>query len=94
MHHFCNLQTRERTHAVLVIGLYELLGNPTTELTRALLRLCTYIDHIIVPDVMGVMIDKVVVLYRTVLMTYFFLFFAPKTYNYLAFHSFDYERTG
>jgi hypothetical protein len=43
---------------------------------------------------MGVMIDKVVVLYRTVLMTYFFLFFAPKTYNYLAFQSFEYERTG
>jgi hypothetical protein len=28
----CNLQSRRRTHAVLVIGLYELLGNPTTEL--------------------------------------------------------------
>ena len=27
---FCNLQSRVRTHAVLVIGLYELLGNPTT----------------------------------------------------------------
>jgi hypothetical protein len=27
---FCNLQNRVRTHAVLVIGLYELLGNPTT----------------------------------------------------------------
>jgi hypothetical protein len=27
---FCNLQNRARTHAVLVIGLYELLGNPTT----------------------------------------------------------------
>ena len=26
---FCNLQSRELTHAVLVIGLYELLGNPT-----------------------------------------------------------------
>jgi hypothetical protein len=25
---FCNLQSRARTHAVLVIGLYELLGNP------------------------------------------------------------------
>ena len=25
-----NLQSRGRTHAVLVIGLYELLGNPTT----------------------------------------------------------------
>jgi hypothetical protein len=24
--HFCNLQSRARTHAVLVIGLYELLG--------------------------------------------------------------------
>ena len=27
---FCNLQSRTRTHAVLVIGLNELLGNPTT----------------------------------------------------------------
>jgi len=27
---FCNLQSRARTHAALVIGLYELLGNPTT----------------------------------------------------------------
>jgi hypothetical protein len=27
---FCNLQSRARTNAVLVIGLYELLGNPTT----------------------------------------------------------------
>jgi hypothetical protein len=26
---FGNLQSREQTHAVLVIGLYELLGNPT-----------------------------------------------------------------
>jgi hypothetical protein len=26
----CNLQSRARTHAVLVIGLYELLCNPTT----------------------------------------------------------------
>jgi len=26
---FCNLQSRDRTHAVLVIGLYELL-DPTT----------------------------------------------------------------
>ena len=30
VHHFCNLQSRVRTHAVLVIGLYEFLGNPTT----------------------------------------------------------------
>ena len=29
---FCNIQSRVRTHAVLVIGLYELLGNPTTQL--------------------------------------------------------------
>jgi hypothetical protein len=29
---FCNLQRRARTHTVLVIGLYELLGNPTTQL--------------------------------------------------------------
>jgi len=27
-HLFCNLQSRALTHAVLVIGLYELLGNP------------------------------------------------------------------
>jgi hypothetical protein len=25
---FCNLQSPARTHTVLVIGLYELLGNP------------------------------------------------------------------
>ena len=30
VHPFCNLQSLARTHAVLVIGLYELLGNPTT----------------------------------------------------------------
>jgi hypothetical protein len=29
-HPFCNLQNRARTHAVLVIGLHELLVNPTT----------------------------------------------------------------
>jgi hypothetical protein len=27
---FCYLKSQARTHAVLVIGLYELLGNPTT----------------------------------------------------------------
>jgi hypothetical protein len=27
---FCNLQSRAQTHTILVIGLYELLGNPTT----------------------------------------------------------------
>ena len=27
---FCNLQSQVRTHAILVTGLYELLGNPTT----------------------------------------------------------------
>jgi hypothetical protein len=26
----CNLQNRAQTHAVLVMGFYELLGNPTT----------------------------------------------------------------
>ena len=30
MHPFCNLQSRVRTQAVLVIDLYELLGNSTT----------------------------------------------------------------
>jgi hypothetical protein len=29
MHPFCNLQSRAQTHAVLVIGLYQLV-NPTT----------------------------------------------------------------
>jgi hypothetical protein len=27
---FCKLQSRVRTHAALMIGLHELLGNPTT----------------------------------------------------------------
>ena len=30
VHPFCNLQSWARTHAALVIGLYGLLGNPTT----------------------------------------------------------------
>jgi len=30
VHPFCNLQSWARTNAVLMIGLYELLGNPTT----------------------------------------------------------------
>jgi hypothetical protein len=30
VHPFCNSQSRARTHSVLVMGLYELLGNPTT----------------------------------------------------------------
>ena len=30
VHPFGIIQSRERTHAVLVIGLSELLGNPTT----------------------------------------------------------------
>jgi hypothetical protein len=30
VHLFLNLQSRAQTHVVLVIGLYELLGNPTT----------------------------------------------------------------
>ena len=35
---FCNLQTRARTHAILVIhvGLHELLGNPTTYIANSL----------------------------------------------------------
>ena len=32
VHSFGKLQRRARTHAVLVIGLYEFLGNPTTYL--------------------------------------------------------------
>jgi len=34
MRPFCNLHSRTRTHAVFVIDLYELLGNPTTELNE------------------------------------------------------------
>ena len=34
VHPFCNLQSQERSHAVLVIGLYELLGNPTVQLNE------------------------------------------------------------
>ena len=30
VHPFCNLQSWAQTHAVLVIGLYEFLGNPAT----------------------------------------------------------------
>jgi hypothetical protein len=30
---FCNLQSRARTHVVLVIGFYELLGNQTNSLS-------------------------------------------------------------
>jgi hypothetical protein len=30
VHPFCNLQSLARIHAVLVIGWYELLGNPNT----------------------------------------------------------------
>jgi hypothetical protein len=36
VHPFSNLQSRAQTHAVLVIGLYELLGNPTTYLIEPL----------------------------------------------------------
>jgi hypothetical protein len=32
VHPFSNLQSRTLIHTLLVIGLYELLGNPTTEL--------------------------------------------------------------
>ena len=40
---FCNLQSRARTHAVLVKGLYELLGNPTLPFKhqRLLAKYCT-----------------------------------------------------
>ena len=32
---FCNLQSLARNHAVVMIGLYELLGNPTTKLKES-----------------------------------------------------------
>ena len=32
VHPLCNLLSRAQTNVVLVIGLYDLLGNPTTEL--------------------------------------------------------------
>jgi hypothetical protein len=34
VHSFCNLQSRAQTLAVLVMGLYELLGNPTAKLNE------------------------------------------------------------
>ena len=34
LHPFCNLQSRARTQVVLVIGLYELLNNPTTQIVQ------------------------------------------------------------
>ena len=37
---FWNLQRQPRTHAVLVIGLYELLGNPSTLLIELPGQLC------------------------------------------------------
>jgi hypothetical protein len=36
VHPFCSLQGWARTHTVLVVGLYELLGNPTTKLIEPL----------------------------------------------------------
>jgi hypothetical protein len=36
IHPLCNLQSRVRTHAVLMIGLYELLGNPITFVPNSL----------------------------------------------------------
>jgi hypothetical protein len=33
VHPFCNLQSRARTHVVLVMGLYELLGNQHFHIT-------------------------------------------------------------
>ena len=35
VHPFCNLQSWARTHAVLLIDLYELLGNPATKLIES-----------------------------------------------------------
>ena len=45
---FCNLQSRARTHAVLVIGLYELLRNPT-DLTHWATRALdfNYVIHVV-----------------------------------------------
>jgi hypothetical protein len=34
VHTFCIIQSQARTHAVLVIDFYELLGNPTTKLNE------------------------------------------------------------
>ena len=34
MHPFCNFESRARTHAVLVNGLYALLGNPASSTTK------------------------------------------------------------
>ena len=45
MHPFCNLQRRARTHVVLVIGLYELLGNPITSY-QYVLRYWTVVKNV------------------------------------------------
>ena len=37
---FCNLQSRAQVHVILVIGLYELLANPTTKLCTCKYRNC------------------------------------------------------
>jgi len=42
---FCNLQSRARTYAVLVIGLYELLGNPTHWATLEKLNESSLLKH-------------------------------------------------
>ena len=52
VHLFCNLQSRVRTHALLVVGLYELLGNPTHWATRSLglKRVINETNHMYVKD--------------------------------------------
>jgi hypothetical protein len=46
---FCNLQSRARTHAVLVTGLYELLGNPTTSISGLNCFFIFYFDKKMLP---------------------------------------------
>jgi hypothetical protein len=45
MHPFCNLQSRARTHAVLVIGLYELLGKLIEPPGPTVLRSLTLLEE-------------------------------------------------
>ena len=47
---FFNLQSRVQTHAVLMIGLYELLSNPTHWPTRALQQIEDYVSGLKIID--------------------------------------------
>ena len=48
-HLFCNLQSRAQTHAVLVIGFYELIGSPSNFLTHWAIQ-ALFIDRVCVTN--------------------------------------------